>query len=225
MPQKQCTVPLQSHYSSVLKHHVIYQAFTLHKSSIETAIDLDMPVWVIQRIKQTWLEIGDVCQNRQFIGRPCLLSPIETRVSSCFVIISSKMGKCHAVALQVIYSMIQFLVHASIDRALARYLSQWDPRAASGATWHPSLNRHHLGNTQMARYVFKEGKISIFFPHPAHPFGSLFYPAFLSCFRAVWREKTRVCAWGRKYTSWIYCCSWWSSCKHSNNILLKWLGC
>ena len=79
MPQKRHAASLRAHYSSDLKQRVIYQAFTLHKNSTEIAIDLDMPVQVVQCTKQTWLEIGNVCRNRQFIGRPRLLSPLETR--------------------------------------------------------------------------------------------------------------------------------------------------
>lgn len=44
MPQKQRAALLRSHYSSDLKRHVIYQAFTLHKSTTEIAFDLDMSI-------------------------------------------------------------------------------------------------------------------------------------------------------------------------------------
>ncbi|KAJ7215975.1 hypothetical protein GGX14DRAFT_391642 [Mycena pura] len=57
-PRKNPAVPVQNHYSKDLKQRVIYQAYTLEKGSTEIAIDLNMPLRVVQRIKQTWAEIG-----------------------------------------------------------------------------------------------------------------------------------------------------------------------
>jgi len=78
---KKREIPLRNHYSQDLKQRVIYQAFTLAKKSTEIAIDLDIPLRVVQHVKRTWLEIGRVCRNRQFIGRRPLLSPQQTAVS------------------------------------------------------------------------------------------------------------------------------------------------
>jgi len=80
MPRKQPAVPIRRHYSRDLKQRVIYSAFTLHKKSTEIAIDLDMPLRVVQRVKKTWNEIGEVCHDRRFIGRlgHPLLSPDQT---------------------------------------------------------------------------------------------------------------------------------------------------
>jgi hypothetical protein len=58
---------------------VIYQAFTLHKTSTLIAIDLDMPVRVVQRVKKTWSEIGEVCRDRRHKGRIPILSPANTK--------------------------------------------------------------------------------------------------------------------------------------------------
>ena len=77
---KKPEVPLRRHYSTDLKQRVIYQAFTLGKKSTEIAVDLDMPVRVVQRVKQTWMQIGRVCHSREFIGRHPLLSPEQTKV-------------------------------------------------------------------------------------------------------------------------------------------------
>ncbi|KAJ7315172.1 hypothetical protein DFH08DRAFT_655628, partial [Mycena albidolilacea] len=49
------------------------------KTSTEIAIDLDMPVRVVQRVKKTWAEIGEVCRDRRHRGRPPLLSPGNTK--------------------------------------------------------------------------------------------------------------------------------------------------
>ncbi|KAJ7652170.1 hypothetical protein DFH06DRAFT_963748, partial [Mycena polygramma] len=49
------------------------------KSTTAIAIDLDMPVRVVQRVKKTWCEIGDVCRDRQYIGRAPMLSPAHSK--------------------------------------------------------------------------------------------------------------------------------------------------
>ncbi|KAJ7323620.1 hypothetical protein DFH08DRAFT_626674, partial [Mycena albidolilacea] len=38
------------------------------------AIDLNMPLRVVQQVKKTWAEIGEVCRDRRHKGRPTLLS-------------------------------------------------------------------------------------------------------------------------------------------------------
>lgn len=79
MPRKKRSTPLRCHYSQDLKKRVIYQAFTLGKSSTAIAVDLDMPVRVVQRVKRTWFEIGEVCRDRTYKGRHPLLSPLQTK--------------------------------------------------------------------------------------------------------------------------------------------------
>jgi transposase len=80
MSRKKRAVPIRQHYSRDLKRRVIYQAYTLKKTSTEIAIDLDMPLRVVQRVKKTWREIGDVCRDRKYIGRSPMMSPAETKV-------------------------------------------------------------------------------------------------------------------------------------------------
>jgi len=80
MPRKKREIPLRQCYTTDLKRRVIYQAFTLGKKLMEIAIDLDMPVRVVQRVQQTWMQIGQVCCSQQFIGRQPLLSPQQTKV-------------------------------------------------------------------------------------------------------------------------------------------------
>ena len=58
MPRKKREIPLRRHYSTDLKERVIYQAFTLGKKSTEIAIDLEMPLRVVQRVKHTWTRTG-----------------------------------------------------------------------------------------------------------------------------------------------------------------------
>jgi transposase len=80
MPRKAKVVPLRRHYSKDLKRRVIYQAYTLEKTSTEIAIDLDMPLHVVQRIKQTWNEIGEVSRERRYLGRAPMMSPQHCKV-------------------------------------------------------------------------------------------------------------------------------------------------
>ncbi|KAJ7359801.1 hypothetical protein DFH08DRAFT_685913 [Mycena albidolilacea] len=59
---------------------VIHQAYTLCKSSEDIAIDLNMPLCVVQRVKKTWVEIGEVCCDRRHKGRCMLLSKQNTKL-------------------------------------------------------------------------------------------------------------------------------------------------
>ncbi|KAJ7203048.1 hypothetical protein GGX14DRAFT_369858 [Mycena pura] len=80
MARKTRAIPIRQHYSKDLKCRVIYQAYTLKKTSTEIAIDLDMPLRVVQRVKKTWREIGEVCRDRKYIGRSPMMSPNHTKV-------------------------------------------------------------------------------------------------------------------------------------------------
>ncbi len=80
MPRRKPTVYVRRQYSIDLKQRIIYQAYTLGKTSTEITIDLDVPLRVVQRVKQTWNHIGRVCRPREFMGRHPLLSPEQTQV-------------------------------------------------------------------------------------------------------------------------------------------------
>ncbi|THU91611.1 hypothetical protein K435DRAFT_673785 [Dendrothele bispora CBS 962.96] len=45
----------------------------------EIAIDLDMPLQVVQRVIQTWNLIGEVCRERKGKGQPYILSDQNTK--------------------------------------------------------------------------------------------------------------------------------------------------
>ncbi|KAI3606328.1 tpr domain protein [Moniliophthora roreri] len=77
MPRKRRLIPIRRSYSRDLKWWVIYQA-TLYKTSTQIAIDLDMPVWVIQRVKKTFRHRR--CQSRGGMGRASLLTPEQTQL-------------------------------------------------------------------------------------------------------------------------------------------------
>lgn len=81
MPRKTPLQPKRKTYSRDLKTRVIYQSETLGKSSTQIAIDLDMSLRVVQRVIQTYGEIGEVCRSRKFQGRAALMSPGAIDVS------------------------------------------------------------------------------------------------------------------------------------------------
>jgi hypothetical protein len=85
------------------------------KKSTEIAIDLDMPVRVVQRVKQTWLQIGQVCRSRDHIGRHPLLSPEQTKVS----FIQNTQNLC---AHDYHGLLLPLTGHVGLDRMLTRYL-------------------------------------------------------------------------------------------------------
>ncbi|PPQ84100.1 hypothetical protein CVT24_002275 [Panaeolus cyanescens] len=69
MPRKPSPVRQRRKYSSDLKQRVIYQAYTLRKKTTAIAIDLDMPLRVVQHTLKLWQDIGEVCRSRKGIGR------------------------------------------------------------------------------------------------------------------------------------------------------------
>ncbi|KAJ7936475.1 hypothetical protein B0H13DRAFT_1545898, partial [Mycena leptocephala] len=73
MARKHRAVPLRRHYSHDLKRRVIHMAQKLHLSSTEIAILLDMPLRVVQRVRQVWNEIGEVARQRVRSGRAPLM--------------------------------------------------------------------------------------------------------------------------------------------------------
>ena len=125
MPRKQPAVPIRRHYSRDLKQRVIYSAYTLHKKSTEIAIDLDMPLRVVQRVKKTWNEIGEVCRDRRFIGRHPLLSPDQTRVSTRhYWIILPVDAVVHAFWIQYMLGLVEHSPDIYLDEIQEQLLEQ-----------------------------------------------------------------------------------------------------
>jgi hypothetical protein len=60
---------------------VVYQAFTLGKTTTEISIDLDIPVQVVQCVLKCWQEIGEVCEDRTHMGHAPLMSQEVIMVS------------------------------------------------------------------------------------------------------------------------------------------------
>jgi hypothetical protein len=81
MPRKPRSKPLRQHYTRDLKRRVIYQAEVLGYSSTKIAIELSMPLTVVQRVRRTWSEIGEVCQDRKYKGRAPMMSTAAVSVS------------------------------------------------------------------------------------------------------------------------------------------------
>ena len=88
MPRKKPLVPKRRHYSRDLKRRVLYQAEVLGHTSTEISINLDIPLRVIQRVKQTWNEIGEVCKDRNAMGRAPLMHPEHCEVSNHLLMVS-----------------------------------------------------------------------------------------------------------------------------------------
>lgn len=82
MARKKPTIPQRHHYSRDLKRTVIYQAYTLGLSNAEISASLDMPLRVVQRVRQMWDEIGEVCRDRTRAGRAPLMSSQAVTVHS-----------------------------------------------------------------------------------------------------------------------------------------------
>ncbi|KAJ7829127.1 hypothetical protein B0H13DRAFT_1652858 [Mycena leptocephala] len=74
MPRKHRALPLRQRYSHDLKRRVIHMSQTLHMSTTETSILLNMPLRVVQRVWQVWNEIGEVARPRTRSGRAPLMS-------------------------------------------------------------------------------------------------------------------------------------------------------
>ncbi|KAF8236349.1 hypothetical protein L208DRAFT_1528436, partial [Tricholoma matsutake] len=66
-------------YSRDLKKRVVYQAFTLEKTTTEISINLDIPLRVVQCVLKCWKEIGEVCKDRTRMGCTPLMKPDEVK--------------------------------------------------------------------------------------------------------------------------------------------------
>jgi hypothetical protein len=63
-----------------LKQCVIYQAYTLGYSSTQIAIELNIDLRTVQRVRKLYSEIGEVCKDCMYMGRPPLMSMGATKV-------------------------------------------------------------------------------------------------------------------------------------------------
>ncbi|KAJ7303475.1 hypothetical protein DFH08DRAFT_722169 [Mycena albidolilacea] len=79
MPRIKTHVPVRTHYSKDLKQRVIYQCFTLGNETTKIAIQLNIPLCVVQRVITTWKEICEVARDRTYIGRAPMLSPVHIK--------------------------------------------------------------------------------------------------------------------------------------------------
>jgi hypothetical protein len=67
---------------------VLHQSYILGNSSTISAINLDMNVRVVQRVKQTFKATGEVCEDRKGIGRLPLLTIGAIEVNEIFTMSS-----------------------------------------------------------------------------------------------------------------------------------------
>jgi len=125
MPWKRNLSPARLQYSWDLKKQVVYQAFTLMKSTTEIAINLDMPVRVVQHVLMNWWEIGDVCKDRTCLGRAPLMSQSSVKACPGFSLVSASWHFDHT--------------GIANDRApwvVSRYLPWWNSRATGRTAQH-----------------------------------------------------------------------------------------
>jgi len=123
MPRKPSLVRQRCHYSQDLKHRVIYQAHTLGKTSTAIALDLDMPLRVVQRVKRTWFEIGEVCRKGFAVGRRPLMSPAHTKVST---IVLPCVQSIFSSTLQFMLALIEHSPDIYLDEIQESLLEQHD---------------------------------------------------------------------------------------------------
>ncbi|KAF8230733.1 hypothetical protein L208DRAFT_1280597 [Tricholoma matsutake] len=68
MPWRTNPHPICQHYLRDLKKRVVYQAYTLQKSTAEIAVDINIPLRAVQCVLKVWREIGEVCMDRRHMG-------------------------------------------------------------------------------------------------------------------------------------------------------------
>ena len=146
MPWKYNLSPVWLQYSWDLKKWVVYQPFMLMKSTTEIAINLDMPVCVVQCIWTNWQEIGDVCKDQTHLGRAPLMSQSSGKTCAGFSLVSESWHLDHTgIANDRAYC------------AVSRYLHWWNPRAAWKAAQHYGFSSHHLQNSTPVGNHIQEG--------------------------------------------------------------------
>ena len=69
------------HYSKDVKKLVIYQSNVLNMSTTDIAVNLDMPVRVMQQVLQTWDKIGAVVRELKTLGQVHLMTTEQVQVS------------------------------------------------------------------------------------------------------------------------------------------------
>ena len=69
MPRRKPITSIRRHYSNDLKEHIVYQLQTLGYSSSTIAVNLDISLRVVQRVKKVFAETGKVCEDRAYMGR------------------------------------------------------------------------------------------------------------------------------------------------------------
>ena len=68
-------------YSKDVKKLVIYQSSVLNMLTKDITVNLNMPVRVMQRVLQTWDEIGAVVREPKTLGRAHLMTTEQVQVS------------------------------------------------------------------------------------------------------------------------------------------------
>lgn len=148
MPRK-CKERSRRHYSRDLKLAVIHQTYILGYKSTRIAVELDIPLRVVQRIRQNWKELRDVCKERSRIGRSPLISP-----GSCKVCCSSRP--------LILNRSWQLPAYVCPNWTFSGHLLGWDTRGIILCSWSQSLTINNLAHLEKTRYRKQAGEPSSF---------------------------------------------------------------
>ncbi|KAK7001075.1 hypothetical protein R3P38DRAFT_2415535, partial [Favolaschia claudopus] len=113
-------------------------------NSTEIAIDLDMPVRVVQRVKQIWHEIGDVCRDRKDQERGRLLSFDHCEACLLFS------APIYTNPLQFLLALIDHTPDIYLDEIQEQLFIQHDLRV-SMATISRTMKRLGLSSVKLSR--------------------------------------------------------------------------
>jgi len=136
MPHETLLRPLWRHYSCNLERHIIYQTQILEKSLTQIAIDFDINLRVIQRVKQTRDGIGGTCGDRRCKGWS-LVMVLNKKLMYCM---------CWCLLAHAYYTKPSgwLKAHACPTWAHAWLLPRWNSRVIGSAAWSGDLSRNHF---------------------------------------------------------------------------------
>jgi len=149
MPWKWNLSPAWVQYSRDLKQRVVYQSYTLMKTTTEIAIDLNMPVRVVQRVLTNWQEIGDVCKDQACMGRAPLMQQSSVKVCISICALSGT-------DLMILRTGI---ADAWAPWTVSWHVPRWNSRAVGRTAQHHRFPSHNLQNPSLAGNHIQKGVI------------------------------------------------------------------
>lgn len=180
MPWKQNLSPAQVQYSPDLNQRVVYQAYTLMKTTTEIAINLNMPVHVVKHILMNWQKTGDVCKDQAYMGRATLMKKSSVKV--CVKI-------CALITSDILHTG---MADAWAPWPVSKHVPQWSLRAVGRSAQHHCLSSHNIQNPSLAGHHIQDSDLLL-----SHKFGS--YSSFCNLVLALkggttmlWRGTSKI---------------------------------